>query len=80
VAKLSSKTDALLEWSPVEGADGYIVLVSPKSGGDYVEVARGEKPAAAVGKLEGGPPYYFVVRAFNAKEESENSDEAEATG
>jgi hypothetical protein len=80
VAKLSSKTDALLEWSPVEGAATYIVLMSLKPGGDYKEVARTEKPAAEIGKLEGGPPYYFVVRASNEKETSEDSAEVEASG
>jgi hypothetical protein len=31
-------------------------------------------------KLEGGPPYYFVVRAFNSKGESANSPEAAIKG
>jgi hypothetical protein len=79
-AKLSSSSDAQLSWDPVKGAEGYIVLMSPKSGGDYEELLRTKEPTAAIAKLEGGPPYYFVVRAFAAEEESENSEEAEAAG
>ncbi|HEY7705582.1 MAG TPA: fibronectin type III domain-containing protein [Gaiellaceae bacterium] len=79
-AKLSSASDAQLNWNAVKGAEGYIVLMSQKPGGEYTELLRTKEPTATVSKLEGGPPYYFVVRAFAAEEESENSDEAEAAG
>jgi T4-like virus tail tube protein gp19 len=80
VARLSSASDAELQWNPVEKAEGYIVLMALEPGGKYAEVARSEKPTVLLSKLEGGPPYYFVVRAVRGDEQSENSEEAEASG
>jgi hypothetical protein len=79
-AKLSSASQATLEWAAVEGAETYVVLMSLKPGDEHTEVLRTEKPSAVVEKLEGGPPYYFVVRAVGGGSESPNSEEVEATG
>lgn len=79
-ARLISQSDAELEWAPVEGAEGYVVLMTLEREGKYTEVARTEKALATVSKLEGGPPYYFVVRAFRGEAQSENSAAAEALG
>ena len=79
-AKLRSASDAELQWSPVEKVEGYVILMALSPGGDYIEVARSAEPSAVVSKLEGGPPYYFVVRAYVGETQSENSPEAEATG
>ncbi len=79
-AKLISRSDAELAWAPVEGAEGYVVLMTLEPEGKYVEVARSEKPSATVSKLEGGPPYYFVVRALRGEQQSKDSAVAEALG
>ena len=54
--------------------------MSRESGGPYTEVARSEKPTAVAEKLEGGPPYFFVVRSVVEGEESADSEEVVAKG
>jgi phage tail-like protein len=80
-ASLASDSEVELGWeTSADEVEGYVVLYSTKSGGPYTEILRTEESKAFVGKLEGGPPYYFVVRAFRGEAESEDSPEAEATG
>jgi hypothetical protein len=79
-ARLRSASEAELQWNPVEKVEGYVILMALEPGGEYTEVARSTEPSALVSKLEGGPPYYFVVRAYVGETQSENSPEAEATG
>lgn len=57
-----------------------MILMSRESGGDYAEVARSETPTVVVEKLEGEPPYYFVVRAIRGETESANSVEVAVKG
>jgi hypothetical protein len=81
LATLISKSEAQLEWSAVEGAEAYVILMAPEPGGKYVEVGKSEKPSAIVGlEGRGDPPYYFVVRAVRGELQSENSEEVQAKG
>ncbi|MDP9492385.1 MAG: phage tail protein [Actinomycetota bacterium] len=79
-AVLESASTARLEWSAVEGAEGYVVLMAREPGGEYVQVAKAPDTSALVEKLEGDPPYYFVVRAYRGETQSENSAEAQVKG
>ncbi len=74
-AALNEKGGVTLEWAPVDEAEGYVILMSREPGGDYAEVARSDGPTAVVEKLEGGTPYYFVVRALKGETQSANSAE-----
>lgn len=79
-ATLNEKGGVTLEWGPVEEAEGYVILMSREPGGDYAEVARSEGPTVVVERLEGGPPYYFVVRAIRGETQSANSAEVALKG
>lgn len=79
-ATLNEKGGVTLEWGPVDEAEGYVILMSREPGGDYAEVARSEGPTVVVEKLEGGPPYYFVVRAVKGETQSANSAEVAVKG
>jgi T4-like virus tail tube protein gp19 len=77
--KLLSRSEAELTWNAVDGAEAYVILVALTPGGPYTEAARSTRPSALV-PVEGGPPYYFVVRSTAGGVESENSAELEVQG
>jgi hypothetical protein len=79
-AFLNEKGGVELEWGPVDEAEGYVILMSREPGGDYAEIARSEGPTVVVERLEGGPPYYFVVRALRGETQSANSVEVAVKG
>jgi len=68
----------MLEWQPTEGAGSCLVLTALQPDGEYTELGSTEKPSYQATGLEGGPPYYFVVRAVRGEERSADSAVAEA--
>jgi fibronectin type III domain protein len=70
------ESQAALVWQPVEGATGYVILMSlsPREEFKQVGEAGAEKePSFTAEKLEPGRTYYFAVRAVRKDEQSENS-------
>jgi len=67
-----------LTWSPVEGAEGYVILAStePKDPESYFEVAESKETEIIVADLRPGT-YFFVVRARAGESQSVNSEPAE---
>jgi hypothetical protein len=65
------------EAAPVEGAEEYLVLVALKPGGEeYVDQIRTKEPRLAQ-DINGGPPWYVVIRSLRGEQESANSREIE---
>jgi hypothetical protein len=79
-ATLISASEAQLDWQPSEGAESYVILMALTRGADYVEVGQTRETSFLAGRLEGGPPYYFVVRAVSGETQSPDSEVAEALG
>jgi hypothetical protein len=73
----AGENQAVLTWRPVEGATGYVILMSlnPREEFSQVGEAGGEEkePSYTAEKLESGQTYYFVVRASSGDEQSADS-------
>lgn len=63
-----------LEWSPVNGADGYTVKYGTKPGEYPYEVNAGADATLVIDNLESFQDYYFVVTARQGTKESEYSN------
>nr|WP_281174041.1 S8 family serine peptidase [Methylomicrobium agile] len=71
-------------WTPVNGADGYRLDVSPNSGftsyvAGYQNLDVGNATSRAVGGLSASAAYYYRVRAYGAAGTSGNSNTVSAT-
>jgi hypothetical protein len=67
-------------WAPVEGVEGYLVLMATEKGGPYELVTKEpvKETEQVVTALKTGVTYYFVVHTVAGEVESENSPEASA--
>jgi hypothetical protein len=78
-ASVNSDAQLLLNWSPIEGAEGYLVLVSLKPGGEENVGEIHTKEPSLVAELKGGPPWYVVIRSLRGEDQSADSKEIEVT-
>ncbi|GAA4856242.1 hypothetical protein GCM10023310_39250 [Paenibacillus vulneris] len=74
----SGNGEVSLTWTPVSGAESYIIKYAEISGGPYTEIAGIETNAYIVKGLTNNKPYYFVAAAVNEAGQSGNSTEATA--
>jgi fibronectin type 3 domain-containing protein len=68
-----------LSWNGVSGASGYRVLRATSSGGSYVQVADQSVRTFTDTAVVNGSTYFYVVRAYDATQESPNSAQVSAT-
>ncbi|MBQ5969507.1 MAG: fibronectin type III domain-containing protein [Clostridia bacterium] len=55
---------AKVAWSPVDGAQKYVIYCAASKKGDYQKVAVTSKTAFNVKGLDSGATYYFIVKAL----------------
>jgi fibronectin type 3 domain-containing protein len=68
-----------LSWNAVTGATAYRVYRAATSGGSYALINSPVNSSYMDTGLTNGTAYYYVVRAYDGAQESQNSSEAAAT-
>jgi len=68
-----------LRWDASSGATGYRIYIGSPDCSTFISTTTTTGTSVQVTGLTNGTPYCFVVRAYNAAGESENSNQATAT-